>query len=387
MGVEGPRASGAPPGVPVTPDAVYFRHGRSRLSRQGPTRRRSTPPLDPCPPPPARLPTCSASVRFQRRGAPARRPLDARGSGAGRHLGRFATGLSGGRRRARRRRRRAAALLFGERARSWPSPLGPRLAGTAESFLERWRVPGEPTSRQWEERFGRAHVRAARRGGRWRRRLKQGRRHPPPAVDVLNRRRPGHRARLQPTRDGLGGGEEKGSDRRRFSLGRGLGKHGRGFTPGLMLAAALDVRAFPDQGHRRRLARPTVADASVVAPRRRAIAARARGRDGGPRRIASSRAPCPMRRFLTWRGFPASRSRPRRARSAAVRGRRRRARSGELEVRRSPAARLPGVRRRRHVPPQRVCVKCPRQSTRMTPRAARRRAGDHSRRSTVDRLA
>lgn len=46
----------------------------------------------------------------------------------------------------------AAAFLFGDDADSVAVVLGTG-AATGE-FLDRWRVPGEPSSRQWEERFG-----------------------------------------------------------------------------------------------------------------------------------------------------------------------------------------------------------------------------------------
>src|SRR3989475_5099242 len=47
----------------------------------------------------------------------------------------------------------AAAFLFGD------GPVVAEALGHASQtaeFLERWRVPGEPASRQWEERFGEA---------------------------------------------------------------------------------------------------------------------------------------------------------------------------------------------------------------------------------------
>jgi len=49
----------------------------------------------------------------------------------------------------------AAALVFGEESPGYPviaTVLG--TASTTDEFLERWRTPGDPASRGWEERFG-----------------------------------------------------------------------------------------------------------------------------------------------------------------------------------------------------------------------------------------
>jgi hydroxymethylglutaryl-CoA synthase len=51
----------------------------------------------------------------------------------------------------------AAAFLCADDARDSPSLAEPVAVGSATAeFLERWRLPGEPASRQWEERFGEA---------------------------------------------------------------------------------------------------------------------------------------------------------------------------------------------------------------------------------------
>src|SRR3989442_10758678 len=49
----------------------------------------------------------------------------------------------------------AVAFLCGDDSRDSPVLAEPVASGSATAeFLERWRLPGEPTSRQWEERFG-----------------------------------------------------------------------------------------------------------------------------------------------------------------------------------------------------------------------------------------
>src|SRR5205814_9453437 len=78
-----------------------------------------------------------------------RAALDARGPALA-VLADVRTGLAGGG-DARDRGDAAAALGFGD------GPVVSEALGHASQtaeFLERWRVPGEPASRQWEERFG-----------------------------------------------------------------------------------------------------------------------------------------------------------------------------------------------------------------------------------------
>src|SRR5207249_2887635 len=49
----------------------------------------------------------------------------------------------------------AAAFLCGDDSRDSPVLAEPVASASATAeFLERWRLPGEPASRQWEERFG-----------------------------------------------------------------------------------------------------------------------------------------------------------------------------------------------------------------------------------------
>src|SRR5438132_12711846 len=49
----------------------------------------------------------------------------------------------------------AVAFLCGDDSRDSPVLAEPVASGSATAeFLERWRLPGEPASRQWEERFG-----------------------------------------------------------------------------------------------------------------------------------------------------------------------------------------------------------------------------------------
>ena len=46
----------------------------------------------------------------------------------------------------------AVAFVFGEGDDVLAEPIGG--ASATGEFLDRWRIPGDPSSRQWEERFG-----------------------------------------------------------------------------------------------------------------------------------------------------------------------------------------------------------------------------------------
>lgn len=51
----------------------------------------------------------------------------------------------------------AVAFVVAESSRTWPVLAEPLAwASVTDEFLDRWRLPGEPASRQWEERFGEA---------------------------------------------------------------------------------------------------------------------------------------------------------------------------------------------------------------------------------------
>jgi 3-hydroxy-3-methylglutaryl CoA synthase/uncharacterized OB-fold protein len=227
------------------------------------------------------------------------------------------------------------------------APEGPALAepiawasATAE-FLERWRVPGEAASRQWEERFGehvyvplgeaalgealkRAGVTAA-------------------AIDHLAVAGPHGRA-VKRLAAGAGVRPESLGDDLTGSVGNTGTAH-----PGLLLCDALD-RARPDQ----LVALVTLADGAdaVIFRTTAALAA------GRPRATvagqAAGGAQVSYASFLTWRGF-LDREPPRRPdpeRPAAPPSFRREAWKFAFTGSRCEAC---GAR---HLPPQRVCVKC-----------------------------
>src|SRR5256884_107385 len=142
MGVEAARS--ALRGVPVTPEAVYFATADpAYLDKTNATAIHAA--LDP--------PATAAAYDMLGSVRPAAGALRAASGAGGRALAvpsDVRPGLSGGA-DERDGGDAAAALLFGEGP-IVAEPLG-HASQTAE-FLERWRVPGEPASRQWEERFG-----------------------------------------------------------------------------------------------------------------------------------------------------------------------------------------------------------------------------------------
>ncbi len=236
----------------------------------------------------------------------------------------------------------AAAVLCapeGEGAPVLATPVA-RASATAE-FLERWRLPGERASRQWEERFG-EHVYLPLAEAALTEALKQagitaG------AIDHLVVAGTHGRA---VKRAAAAAGARQGSIA--DDLTGAIGNTGTAHT-GLRLADALD-RARPDQ----LIAVLSLADGAdaviwrttgaLAAPRRTGSVA---SQVGGGTRISYAS-------FLTWRGF-LDREPPRRpdpARPAAPPSFRREAWKFGFTGSRCQAC---GTR---HLPPQRVCVKC-----------------------------
>src|SRR5262249_55580881 len=119
-----------------------FRHGRSGVPRQDQRHRA---------PRRARSAGLRGGVRHARLGAVGGRGagLDARGPALA-VVADIRTGLAGGG-DERDGGDAAAAFLFGD-GEVVAEPLGQ--ASRSAEFLDRWRVPGDTASRQWEERFG-----------------------------------------------------------------------------------------------------------------------------------------------------------------------------------------------------------------------------------------
>ncbi len=233
----------------------------------------------------------------------------------------------------------AAAFLFADDApdaRVVAEPLGAASA-TAE-FLDRWRLPGEPASRQWEERFGEhAYVPLGEAA------LTEALKHAgvtAPAITRLIVAGPHGRA-VKRLAASAGVKKEALADDLLASVGNAGAAHA-----GLMFAAALDGAQADDLIAVVSLA--DGADASVWrvtgAPRRAAgVAAQLAG--GG--RVAYPT-------FLSWRGF-LDREPPRRPDPQAPEA---------PPARRAEAWKFAFIGSRcqacgvRHLPPQRVCVKC-----------------------------
>jgi 3-hydroxy-3-methylglutaryl CoA synthase/uncharacterized OB-fold protein len=213
-------------------------------------------------------------------------------------------------------------------------------SATAE-FLERWRVPGERTSRQWEERFG-EHVYVPLADAALTEALKQAG-VTAAAVDHLVVAGPHGRA---VKRAAAAAGTKKGSVA--DDLAATVGNTGTAHAA-LLLADALD-RAQPEQ----LIAMVSLADGAdaviwrttaALASRRAAVSVASQAAASGPVSYAA---------FLTWRGF-LDREPPRRPdpeRPAAPPSFRREAWKFAFTGSRCQAC---GAR---HLPPQRVCVKC-----------------------------
>jgi 3-hydroxy-3-methylglutaryl CoA synthase/uncharacterized OB-fold protein len=232
----------------------------------------------------------------------------------------------------------AAAFVFGDGP-IMAEPLGD--ASQSAEFLDRWRVPGESFSRQWEERFG-EHAYVPLGESALAEALKQAG-VTAAAVDVLIVAGPHARSNKR-VAAAAGVKKEAIADDLAASVGNAGAAHA-----GLMLAAALDV-ARVDQVIAV-LSLADGADATVwrttgaIAARRPAVTVAAQIASAGALSYAT---------FLTWRGF-LRREPPRRpdpqppeAPAAARAERWKYAFTGS----RCQAC---GTR---HVPPQRVCVKC-----------------------------
>ena len=329
MGVEASRS--ALRGVAVTPEAVYFATADpAYLDKTNATAIHAA--LD--------LPATAAaydmlgSVRSAAGALCA--ALDARGPALA-VLADVRTGLAGGG-DERDGGDAATAFLFGDGP-SVAEALG-HASQTAE-FLERWRVPGEAASRQWEERFG-EHAYVPLGEAALAEALKQAG-VTAPAVDVLIVAGPHARSNKRVAAS-AGVKKEAIADDLAASVGNTGAAHA-----GLMLAAALDA-ARPEQV----IAVVSLADgADVTVWRTTAAVAARRSAATVAAQIASS-GPVPYATFLTWRGFlrrePPRRPDPQPPEAPAS------ARSESWKYA------FTGSRCQacgaRHVPPQRVCVKC-----------------------------
>jgi hydroxymethylglutaryl-CoA synthase len=236
----------------------------------------------------------------------------------------------------------AAAFLYGPGDRDAPL-LAEQLAfaSTTAEFLERWRVPGELTSRQWEERFG-EHVYVTVGEPAIADALKQAG-VTAQALDRLIVTGPHARAAKR-----LAGAAGAKKEALADDLTGAIGNSGTAHA-GLLLADALD-RARADE----LIAVVSLADgADVTIWRATAAVARRRPARALASQIAVS-GPVSYAAFLTWRGFLA-REPPRRPDPQAPAG---------PPSFRAEAWKFAFTGSRcepcgtRHVPPQRVCVKC-----------------------------
>ncbi len=329
MGVEAARS--ALRGAPVTPEAVYFATADpAYLDKTNATAIHAALDLPPA--------TAAFDMLGSVRSAAGalRAALDARGPALA-VVADIRTGLAGGG-DEREGGDAAAALLFGEGP-LVAEPLGH--ASQTGEFLDRWRVPGELASRQWEERFGEyAYVPLGE--GALAEALKQAG-VTAPAVDVLIVA--GLHARAS-KRVAASAGVKK--EAIADDLAASVGNTGAAHA-GLMLAAALDT-ARPDQV----IAVLSLADGADATVWRTTGAIAARRPAATVAAQIASAGPVPYATFLTWRGF-LRREPPRRpappppeAPAAARAERWKYAFTGS----RCQAC---GAR---HVPPQRVCVKC-----------------------------
>jgi 3-hydroxy-3-methylglutaryl CoA synthase/uncharacterized OB-fold protein len=329
MGVEAARS--ALRGVSVTPEAVYFATADpAYLDKTNATAIHAA--LD--------LPASAAAYDMLgsvRSAAGAiRAALDARGSALA-VLSDIRTGLAGGG-DEREGGDAAAAFVFGEGP-IVAEPLGH--ASQSAEFLDRWRVPGEPASRQWEERFG-EHVYVPLGEAALAEALKQAG-VTAPAVDVLIVAGPHARSNKRVAAS-AGVKKEAMAD----DLAASVGNAGAA-QAGVLLADALD-RARAEQV----IALVSLADGAdatiwrttdAIATRRPAPSVAAQIARGGPVAYAT---------FLTWRGF-LRREPPRRPdpqppdAPAAARA------EGWKYAFTGSRCQACGTR---HVPPQRVCVKC-----------------------------
>jgi hydroxymethylglutaryl-CoA synthase len=265
-----------------------------------------------------------------------RAALDARGPALA-VLADIRTGLAGGG-DEREGGDAAAAFLFGD-GEVAAEPLGH--ASQSAEFLDRWRVPGELTSRQWEERFG-EHVYVPLGEAALAEALKQAG-VTAAAVDILIVAGPHTRSNKRVAAS-AGVKKEAIADDLAASVGNTGAAHA-----GVMLAAALDA-ARPDQV----IAALSLADGADVTVWRTTGTISARRPNTTVAAQIASAGPVSYATFLTWRGF-LRREPPRRP---------------DPQPPEAPAsARAEGWKYAftgsrcqacgaRHVPPQRVCVKC-----------------------------
>jgi len=227
-------------------------------------------------------------------------------------------------------------------------PLG--LAATTAEFLDRWRLPGEPASRQWEERFGEAAYVPLGEAALAEALKQAGVR--PAAVDRLIVAGPHGRAAR---RVAAAAGAKK--DALADDLSATVGNCGAAHA-WLMLADALD-RARPDEI----VAMVSLADgADAVVWRATGAVAGRRPRATVAEQIASATGRVGYATWLAWRGF-LRREPPRRPDPQPPEA---------PPAFRSEAWKFAFTGSRceacgtRHLPPQRVCVKC-QAVDRMTP--------------------
>jgi hydroxymethylglutaryl-CoA synthase len=329
MGVEAARA--ALRATSVTPEAVYFATADpAYLDKTNATAIHAA--LD--------LPASAAAYDMLgsvRSAAGAlRAALDARGPALA-VVSDVRTGLAGGG-DEREGGDAAAAFVFGDGP-IVAEPLGH--ASQSAEFLDRWRVPGDSFSRQWEERFG-EHVYVPLGEAALTEALKQAG-VTASAVDVLIVAGPHARSNKR-VAAAAGVKKEAIADDLAASVGNAGAAHA-----GLMLAAALDG-ARADQVIAV-LSLADGADATVwrtteaIAARRPAVTVAAQIASAGALSYAT---------FLTWRGFlrrePPRRPDPQPPEAPAAA----RAESWKYAFTGSRCQAC-GTR---HVPPQRVCVKC-----------------------------
>ena len=215
-------------------------------------------------------------------------------------------------------------------------------AGATEELLDRWRLPGEPTARQWEERFGEAILAAPAQAA---------------VADALKQTgiQPGELAAV-----GVSGTSPRAARKVAGALG-GAGatliddlSGTVGFTgaahAGLLVASALDTA---DAGSL--IASVSLADGADALVFR-ATDALAAGRPSPllADQITAGGAPLPYPTFLTWRGLlrrePPRRPDPLRPTGPA-------SHRGEAWKYAFSASRCQACNRR-HLPPQRVCLEC-----------------------------
>jgi 3-hydroxy-3-methylglutaryl CoA synthase len=214
-------------------------------------------------------------------------------------------------------------------------------SATAE-FLDRWRLPGEPASHQWEERFG-EHVYVPLGEAALAEALKQAG-VTAQALDRLIVAGPHGRA-VRRVATGAGARKDALGDDLTGVVGNSGAAHA-----GLLLADALD-RARPDE----LIAVVSLADGADVTVWRTTAAVAARPRTGTVAGlVASAAGRVSYATYLTWRGF-LRREPPRRPDPQAPEA---------PPARRSEPWKFAFTGSRcqacgtRHLPPQRVCVRC-----------------------------